>query len=78
MRASKDKPSAGNSVVYIQVENIVTACNEAKELHGNVPEGFPFDLPVGRGSVALIVDPTGHTIGIYCRTPMAFKDPAAK
>jgi len=78
MRASKDKPSAGNSVVYIQVENIVTACSKAKELDGNVPEGFPFDLPDGRGSIALVVDPTGHTIGMYCRTPVQLKDPAAK
>ena len=33
--------------------------------HGTIPEGFPFDL--GGGSVALIVDPVGQSIGLCSR-----------
>lgn len=70
VRASKELPSAGNGMLYIQVGNILTACNKAKQLGGTVPEGFPFNLPNDRGSIALVADPTGHTIGMYSRTPM--------
>jgi predicted enzyme related to lactoylglutathione lyase len=70
VRASKEMPSAGNGMLYIQVGNILAGCNKAKELGGTVPEGFPFNPPHDRGSIALVADPAGHTIGIYYRTPM--------
>ena len=30
----------------------------------------PFNLPDGTGAVALVLDPTGHPVGMYSRTPL--------
>jgi predicted enzyme related to lactoylglutathione lyase len=60
-----------NGVVYVQVTDMQASCGKAKELGGTVVAGFPFDLPDGTGAVAVVVDPAGHPVGLYSRTPLA-------
>lgn len=71
LRVAEGAVSAFNGVVYVQVDDIQASCGRAKELGGTVPPGFPFDLPNGRGSVGLVLDPSGHPVGLYSRTPLA-------
>ena len=59
-----------NGVVYVQVADLPASCNKVKELGGTIPPGFPFNLPDGIGAIAVIVDPSGHPIGLYSRTPL--------
>lgn len=59
-----------NGVVYVQVNDMEASCKKAKELGGTIPPGFPFNLPDGIGAVAVVVDPAGHPVGLYARTPL--------
>ena len=70
LRVAQGKISAFNGVVYVQVADIQASCKKAKELGGAVVDGFPFNLPDGIGAIALVVDPSGHPIGLYSRTPL--------
>lgn len=70
LRVADGAISTSNGVVYVQVTGIVGVVARAKELGGTVPPGFPFNLPGGRGAIALVVDPGGHPIGLYDRSPM--------
>jgi predicted enzyme related to lactoylglutathione lyase len=65
-------------VVYVQVADVRASCAKAKDLGGTVPPGFPFNLPDGAGAVGLAVDPAGHPIGMYSRTPVPSAEPASK
>jgi len=71
LRVAEGAISAYNGVVYVQVPDMRASCNKARELGGSIPPGFPFDLPDDGGSVALVLDPAGHPVGMYCRTPLA-------
>jgi predicted enzyme related to lactoylglutathione lyase len=71
LRVADGKIAAFNGVVYVQVTDIRASCKKAKELGGTVPPGFPFNLPDGIGAVAVVVDPAGHPVGLYSRTPLA-------
>ena len=73
LRVADGKISAFNGVVYVQVADLPGRCAKAKELGGTVVPGFPFDLPGGVGAIALVIDPTGHPIGMYAREPLARK-----
>jgi predicted enzyme related to lactoylglutathione lyase len=53
------------------VTDLPASCKKAKELGGKIPDGFPFNLPDGIGAIALVIDPAGHPIGLYSRTPLA-------
>jgi len=70
IRVAEGAISGFNGVVYIQVADIKAGCEKAKALGGTVVPGFPFDLPDGGGAVGLVVDPAGHPIGMYSRTPL--------
>jgi predicted enzyme related to lactoylglutathione lyase len=70
LRVSEAPIGPGNGVVYIQVAGIEAACKKAAELGGTVIPGFPFNLPDNRGAIGLIVDPSGHSLGMYSRTPL--------
>lgn len=70
LRVAEGKISAYSGVVYVQVADIEVACKKAKELGGTIPPGFPFNLHDGAGAVALVVDPAGHAVGMYSRTPL--------
>ena len=70
LRVAEGKISAFNGVVYVQVTDIQASCKRAKELGGTVPPGFPFNLPDGIGAIALVLDPAGHPVGMYSRTPI--------
>jgi predicted enzyme related to lactoylglutathione lyase len=59
-----------NGVVYVQVTDLQASCQKARALGGTIPPGFPFDLPGGIGAIALVVEPGGHPIGLYSRTPL--------
>jgi len=71
LRVAEGKVSAFNGVVYVQVADIQASCKKSQELGGTIPPGFPFDLPDGRGAIGLVVDPAGHPVGMYSRTPLA-------
>jgi predicted enzyme related to lactoylglutathione lyase len=71
LRVAEGKISAFNGVVYVQVTDIQASCTKSRELGGTVAPGFPFKLPDGTGSIALLLDPAGHPVGIYSRTPLA-------
>jgi predicted enzyme related to lactoylglutathione lyase len=71
LRGAEGKISAYNGVVYVQVADIQASCKRSKELGGSVVAGFPFDLPDGIGAIALVLDPAGHPVGMYSRTPLA-------
>ena len=73
LRGAEGKISAFNGVVYVQVSDIQASCRKSTDLGGTLVPGFPFDLPDGRGAVALILDPAGHPVGMYSRTPLAQK-----
>jgi predicted enzyme related to lactoylglutathione lyase len=70
LRGAEGKISPYNGVAYIQVSELEVTCRKAKELGGTVAPGFPFDLPEGIGAIALVLDPAGHPIGLYSRTPL--------
>lgn len=71
LRRAEGKISPFDGVVYVQVKDMPASCAKAKELGGTIPEGFPFDLSDGKGAVAVLVDPAGHPVGMYSRTPLA-------
>ena len=70
IRVADGKIIGFNGVVYIQVTDIQLSCKKAKDLGGIVVPGFPFNLPDDRGAIAVIVDPSGHPIGLYSRTSL--------
>ncbi len=70
LRSADGKITPFNGVVYVQVTDLVASCKKVKELGGTIPDGFPFDLPDGIGAIAVIIDPAGHPIGLYSRTPL--------
>lgn len=78
LRVAEGKISGFNGVVYVQVSDIRASCKRASELGGTIPAGFPFNLPDGIGAVALVVDPAGHPVGLYSRTPLAPMPAAAQ
>ena len=78
LRRAEGKISPFNGVVYVQVTDIQASCKKASELGGTVAPGFPFDLTDRTGAIGLIVDPAGHPMGMYSRTPIASVKPAAK
>ena len=78
LRVAEGKISPFDGVVYVQVDDIQSSCKKAKELGGTIPPGFPFDLSDGAGAVALVVDPAGHPVGMYSRTPLAKASPPAR
>ena len=71
LRVAEGKIAASNGVVYVQVADMRATCRRAAELGGTLAPGFPFDLPDGAGAVAILVDPAGHPVGMYSRTPLA-------
>lgn len=71
IRVADGKISAFNGLIYVQVADVQASSKKAKELGGTVAPGFPFNLPDGRGAIGLVLDPSGHPMGMYSRTPMA-------
>jgi len=71
LRVAEGAIAAFNGVVYVQVTDIQASCKKAKELGGTIPPGFPFNLPDRIGAIAIVVDPAGHPVGLYSRTPIA-------
>jgi predicted enzyme related to lactoylglutathione lyase len=70
LRVADGKISPFNGIVYVQVTDIQASCKKVKELGGTVVPGFPFNLPDGTGAIAVVVDPAGHPVGLYSRTPL--------
>ena len=70
LRVAEGKISAFDGVVYVQVADIQASCKRAKELGGMIPPGFPFNLSGNGGAIAVVVDPAGHPVGMYSRTPV--------
>lgn len=67
LRVSDGKIGAFNGVVYIQVDDIQAACGKVRSAGGKIEAGFPFNLPDGKGAIALAKDPSQHPIGMYSR-----------
>jgi hypothetical protein len=40
--------------------------------------GFPFNLSDRPGAIAVLVDPSGHPVGMYSRPPLAAAAPPGK
>jgi predicted enzyme related to lactoylglutathione lyase len=78
LREAEGKTSPFNGVVYVQVDDMPASCKKAKEMGGTIPPGFPFNLSRGEGAVAIVVDPAGHPIGLYSRTPLPPQAPPAR
>ena len=78
IRVAEGKISPFNGVVYVQVPDVQAACTKVSELGGTVVPGFPFNLTNRIGAIAVIVDPSGHPLGLYSMTPIPPKAPAAK
>jgi len=70
LRVTDGNISAFNGVVYVQVSDIIAACKKVTELGGKVVPGFPFNLPGSAGAIAVLVDPSGHPLGLYSRTSL--------
>jgi predicted enzyme related to lactoylglutathione lyase len=70
LRVAEGKIGTFNGVVYVQVTDIQLSNNKARELGGTVVPGFPFDLSDGGGAISLVIDPAGHPIGLYSKTPL--------
>lgn len=70
LRVAEGKIGTSNGVVYVQVADIQASCDRAKELGGTVVPGFPFNLTDRPGAIGLVVDPAGHPVGMYSRTPL--------
>jgi predicted enzyme related to lactoylglutathione lyase len=71
LRVAEGDLSPYDGVVYVQVADMRASCQKAKDLGGVIPPGFPFDLDGDGGAVALVLDPIGHPVGMYSRTPLA-------
>ena len=78
IRVAEGSISGFNGVVYVQVSAIKASCEKVKELGGMVVPGFPLNLPDGIGAIAVIVDPAGHPLGLFSRTPLPPALPKAK
>ena len=78
LRVAEGKVSPFNGVVYVQVTDIRASCRKSTDLGGTVAPGFPFNLPDGIGAIALVLDPAGHPVGLYSRTPLPAAVPPAK
>ncbi len=78
LRVANGPISATNGVVYVQVADIVVSCEIVKQLGGKIVPGFPFNRSDGAGAIALFLDPSGHPMGMYSRTPLPAPSPAAK
>ena len=72
------KISPSNGVIYVQVADIQASCRKSQELGGTVVPGFPFNLADGIGAIALVLDPSGHPMGMYSRTPLPSAVPPTK
>jgi predicted enzyme related to lactoylglutathione lyase len=70
LRVAEGKISPFNGVVYVQVADLQASCKKVSQLGGTVAPGFPFNLPNDSGAIAVVVDPSGHPIGLYSRTPL--------
>lgn len=78
LRVAEGTISSFNGVIYVQVTDIQASCSRSKELGGTVAPGFPFNLPDRTGAVALVLDPSGHPVGLYSRTPLPTAAPPAR
>ena len=78
LRVAEGKISAFNGVVYVQVTDIQASCAKAIELGGTVAPGFPFNLTNRTGAIALVLDPSGHPVGMYSSTPLPSEKPRVK
>jgi len=78
IRVAEGQISSFNGVVYVQVADIQEGCRKAKALGGTIAPGFPFNLPTGIGAIALVIDPAGHPLGMYSRTPLPPQGPAPR
>ena len=75
IRSAGGAISGFNGVVYIQVDDLVKANERAKALGATIVPGFPFNLPSGIGAISLVLDPSGHPLGLYSRTRIPGKTP---
>jgi uncharacterized protein len=78
MRVAEGAISGFNGVVYVQVDDIRASCKNAADLGAKVLPGFPFNLPNGTGAIGVVLDPSGHPLGMYSRTPIPPAKPPVK
>jgi predicted enzyme related to lactoylglutathione lyase len=71
LRVAEGKISPFNGMIYVQATDIQASCRKVNQLRRTVVPGFPFNLPDGTGAIAVAVDPAGHPVGLYSRTPLS-------
>jgi predicted enzyme related to lactoylglutathione lyase len=67
LRVAEGPISGYNGVVYVQVDDVQASCEKAKSLGGSVVPGFPFNLTNRPGAIGLVLDPSGHPVGVYSK-----------
>lgn len=77
LRGAEGAIGLNNGAVYVQVADLRASVRKSVELGATVVPGFPFNLSGGTGAIALIVDPAGHPVGLYSRTPLPAPVPPA-
>lgn len=70
LRGAEGALSPYNGVVYLQVADLAASCRLVRELGGTLAPGFPFNLTDRPGAIALLLDPTGHPVGLYSRSAL--------
>ncbi len=75
LRRAEGAISPFDGVVYVQVTDLPASCKKVAELGGTVVPGFPFNLSDNAGAIAVALDPSGHPIGLYSRTPLPTPTP---
>lgn len=78
VRVAEGPISGYNGVVYVQVDDVEASCEKAKELGGSVVPGFPFNLTNRPGAIGLVLDPSGHPVGMYSKKAIPAGKPEAK
>jgi predicted enzyme related to lactoylglutathione lyase len=76
LRSADGAISGFNGVVYVQVADVQSSSKKATELGAQVVTGFPFNLPGDTGAISLILDPSGHPLGMYSKALIPAKPPA--
>ena len=67
IRGADGAISGFNGVVYIQVDDVQSASEQAKTLGATIVPGFPFNLPNGTGAISLIAIPRGTRWALFTR-----------
>lgn len=64
IRAPNDKGGSPGPI-YVQVDEVSASSLKARKLGATILPGYPQELPYGAGSIAIVTDPSGYTVGLF-------------